>query len=94
MDIFLPLWTHLVNLSLSTGSIDGILKEAEITPLLKELGLDHQLHGNFRPVSHLQFVSKLIERVVAKRLQHHMQINSLETGNQYGYKKATVPKPY
>ena len=87
IDIFLPLWSHLVNLSLSSGSIDGLLKQADIIPLLKESGLDHLIHGNFRPVSHLQFVSKLIERVVAKRLKCHMQLNNLETDNQYGYKK-------
>ena len=87
INIFLPLWTHLVNLSLSTGSIDGLLKQADINPLLKDFHLDHLVHGNFRPVSHLQFVSKLIERVVAKRLKSHMQSNNLETDNQYGYKK-------
>ena len=84
---FLPLWTYMVNLSLSTGSIDGLLKQADVTPLLKAFGLDHLKHDNFRPVSHLQFVSKLIERVVSKRLKSHMQINNLETDNQYGYKK-------
>ena len=47
IDIFVPLWTHLVNLSLSTGSIDGILKQADIIPLLKDFGLNHLLHGNF-----------------------------------------------
>ena len=77
----------MVNLSLSTGSIDGLLKQADVTPLLKAFELDHLKHGNFRPVSHLQFVSKLIERVVAKRLKSHMQSNNLETDNQYGYKK-------
>ena len=77
----------MVNLSLSTRSIDGILKQADIIPLLKDFDLDHLVHGNFRPVSHLQFVSKLIERIVTKRLKQHMQLNNLETDNQYGYKK-------
>ena len=87
VDLFLPIWTSLVNLSLSLGSIDGLLKQADIVPLLKAVGIDFTLHKNFRPVSNLQFLGKLIERVVAKRLKRHMVINNLETSNQYGYKK-------
>ena len=86
-DILIPFWTCLVNLSLSTGSIDGILKQAEVTPLLKGLGLDFEDLQNFRPVTNLQFIEKLIERVVSKRLQCHMDKNNLQNDNQYGYKK-------
>ena len=87
VELFLPIWTSLVNLSLSLGSIDGLLKQADVVPLLKAVGIDFTVHNNFRPVSNLQFLGKLIERVVAKRLKHHMLINNLETSNQYGYKK-------
>ena len=80
-------WTSLVNLSLSTGSIDGILKQADIIPLLKGSDLDCNELYNFRPVSNLQFLGKLIERVVLKRLKSHMVKNNLETNGQYGYKK-------
>ena len=83
----LPVWTFLVNRSLSLGSIDGILKQADIIPLLKDLGLDYNIYNHFRPVSNLQFVGKLIERVVAKRLKSHLERNNLDNTNQYGYKK-------
>ena len=86
-DLLIPVWTFLVNLSLSTGSIDGILKQADVTPLLKGLGLDFNELPNFRPVSNLQFVEKLIERIVSKRLKSHMMKNNLQNDNQYGYKK-------
>ena len=87
VELFLPIWTSLVNLSLSLGSIDGLLKQADVVPLLKAVGIDFTSHKNFRPVSNLQFLGKLIERVVAKRLKTHMLTNNLETSNQYGYKK-------
>ena len=87
IDLFIPIWTSLVNLSLSTGSIDGILKQADITPLLKGFGLNFDERKNFRPVSNLQFLEKLIERVVSERLKSHMAKNNLENDNQYGYKK-------
>ena len=87
IDLFIPLWTYLVNLSLATGSIDGLLKHADIVPLLKAAGLDTETLNNFRPVSHLQFLGKLIERVVLRRLNKHLLINELNVPNQYGYKK-------
>ena len=42
---------------------------------------------NYRPVSNLQFVGKLIERIVAIRLNKHMSDNDLNSDFQYGYKK-------
>ena len=87
IELLLPIWTSLVNLSLLLGSVDGLLKQADVVPLLKAVGIDYTKHKNFRPVSNLQFLGKLIERVVAKRLKAHMVRNNLETSNQYGYKK-------
>ena len=87
VNFLIPIWTSLVNLSLSTGSIDGILKESVISPLLKGSGLDFEVKKNFRPVSNLQFLEKLIERVVSKRLKRHMAQNNLESNHQYGYKR-------
>ena len=87
IDFLVPVWTSLVNLSLSTGSINGILKESIISPLLKGSGLDFEMRNNFRPVSNLQFLEKLIERVVSKRLKSHLSQNDLESNHQYGYKR-------
>lgn len=84
-DLLIPVWTYLVNLSLQNGSMD-CLKHADIIPILKEFGLDTEIHNNFRPVSHLQFIGKLIERVVLKRLNKHLINNNLNIPNQYGYK--------
>ena len=45
-------------------------------PLLKKDGLP-PVFKNFRPVSNLAFVSKLVETVVAKQLQHYLNCNNL-----------------
>ena len=83
---FSPIWTELVNLSLEQGSID-CLKSAVVLPLIKELdSLDVEIKKNYRPISNLQFVGKLIERVVAIRLDEHMESNHLHSSKQYGYK--------
>ena len=88
LDTFIPIWTDIVNLSLSQGSIDS-LKIAVIVPLLKEL--DHLIDAdnlkNYRPVSNLVSRGKLIERVVTLRLDKPMDAPNLHSVNQYGYKK-------
>ena len=42
---------------------------------------------NYRPVSNLLFIGKLVERVVSIRLKKHMDDNNLNITSQYGYKK-------
>ena len=42
---------------------------------------------NFRPVSNLAFISKLVETVVAKQLQHYLNCNSLFPVFQSAYRK-------
>ena len=86
LDLFLPVWTDLVNASLTEGTMDG-LKTAIVKPLVKESNLDVEILKNFRPVSNLPFLSKIIERVVHKQLNKHMENNNLNIDNQSGYKK-------
>ena len=52
-------------------------KQAIVTPLLKEAGLDAADMANYRPVSNLTFLSKTVERVVAKQLNGYLAANGL-----------------
>ena len=70
-DLLLPLFVDLVNKSLQSGNVDGV-KEADIIPLLKGDGMDPNILKNFRPVSNLLFLGKLIERVVLRRINTHI----------------------
>jgi retron-type reverse transcriptase len=72
---------------MSTSTVPPDLKEAIILPLLKKALLDSELFKNFRPVSNLPYLSKIIERVVAKRFVSHMQIHSLHEPLQSAYKQ-------
>ena len=88
IDTLIPFWLELVNLSLRTGSMD-CLKSAVIGPLLKEADdvVDVEVHKNYRPVSNLVFLSKLIERCVASRLKKHMANYKLNSKHAFGYKE-------
>ena len=86
-EVFIPIWKELVNLSLSQGSMN-CLKSGVLLPLLKDLDsiLDRDVYKNYRPVTNLQFVGKLIERIVKSRFDEHMAANNLHSSKQYGYK--------
>ena len=63
LSTLLPIITLIVNLSLKSGEFCSSLKRAYVTPLLKKADLDPDIFKNFRPVSNLSFISKLIERI-------------------------------
>ena len=67
----LPTITHIVNLSLISGQFPTQWKHAIVTPLLKKPNIE-QIPKNYRPVSNLSFVSKIIERIVIDQLLVHI----------------------
>ncbi|MCG8430559.1 MAG: reverse transcriptase family protein, partial [Candidatus Omnitrophica bacterium] len=77
----------IINLSLSTGQVPLAFKSALIRPLLKKPSLDPDILKNYRPVSNLPFVSKVLERVVNVRLEEHLGSNSLHEEMQSAYKR-------
>ena len=91
IDTFIPIWTELVKLSLSEGSME-CLKNAVILPPIKQMDeqIDKDNLKNYRPVSNLLFVGKLIKRVVSTRLNKYMTENNLHSDFQYGYKKGNA----
>ena len=67
----LPTLCRIVNLSLESGQLPYSLKTAVLSLLLKK-PLDHELLGNYKPISNLKVISKIIEKVVALRLQDYL----------------------
>ena len=86
LTVLLPNITNIVNLSLSTGIFPDALKTAAISPSLKKLGADHEQFKNFRPISNLTFVSKVIEKEVAVQLTEHTKTYYLDEVFQSAYK--------
>ena len=78
-----------MNLSLSSGNIDGVKLAHIITPeLLKGSSLNYAEFKSYRPISNLSFIGKLIERVVLRRLNNHILLNNLNIPFQSAYKKS------
>ena len=85
-----PIITGIVNTALSRGKFPSELKSAIVMPLLKKTGLDREVLKNYRPVSNLAYLSKIIEKVVAARLVEHLTANNLWTPYSQLTGKATV----
>ena len=62
-------------LVLKGGQLPSALKTAVLSPLLKKPSLDHKVLGSYRPISNLKVISKIIEKVVAVRLQDYLESN-------------------
>ena len=61
-DMFAPIIARLANLSFADGLFPTNYKRAQITPLLKKEGLDKVSPANYRPISNLNTISKIIEK--------------------------------
>ena len=64
-DVFAPLIARLAALSFCDGQFPSRFKIASVTPLLKKPGLDSDVPGNFRPISNLNNISKILERTIS-----------------------------
>ena len=63
-------------------------KEAILTPLLKKALLDPEIFKNFRPISNLAYISKLIEKCVVVQVTEHAVAHDLLDPDQSAYKEA------
>ena len=86
IDIILPSLTKLVNCSLIEGCVPEAFKTAVLTPLIKKTNPPSDDLKNYRPVSGLSFISKLVQPVVAKQLLEHIHVHSLDNPYQLAYK--------
>ena len=76
--------THIINLSISTESIPNELKEAMVTPLFKKG--DKLEVSNYRPVSILCIVSKILERAIYSQVEQHLKENNILFMFQSGFR--------
>ena len=67
-----PYITVIINSTLTVGSFPIPWKHAIVSHLLKKAGLDVSLPTNYRPISNLSFLSKLLERVICKQTTDYL----------------------
>ena len=72
LDILLPVVTKLINASLYAGVFPRSIKGRNSPTSTKKEGIDKHLYKNYRPISNLTFISKILEKVVNTRLRNHL----------------------
>ena len=81
-ELKLPL-SIAINKSLLAGNVPDILKIAKIVPIFK--AKDKQSLTNYRPISLLPNISKILEKVVHKRIYNFLTSKNILYNSQYGF---------
>ena len=76
---------HVINQSLSSGIIPNDFKVGRVVPLFKS-GSSSNI-DNFRPISVLPLVSKILEKCVYDQVVLHLESNHLLSSQQFGFRK-------
>ena len=87
-----PIVTCITNVN---AVMPGLLKQAIVRPLLKKPSLDQDTLINYRPVGNLNHVSKVIEKVIARRIICHISDQRMQDCFQSAYRKKIIQlKPH
>ena len=79
-----PHLTALFNLSLRLGIVADDWKMSNVTPIHK--GGEVSAAANYRPISLLSLVSKVLERVIHNRVTKYLTANALLSKQQFGFR--------
>ena len=85
--VFSELIAKLANLSFEQGCFPAKFKSAAITPVLKKSGLDKSLPVNYRPISNLNNISKILEKLFLVRFQPFVTASPNYNPYQSAYRK-------
>ena len=80
-----PSITYLINKSITDGTVLALWKVARVTPLYK--AEDNLLVENYRPISALPVLSKVLERVVHTQTSAYLDHLGLLYKYQYGFRR-------
>ena len=85
LDSILPSLTDLFNSSLASGIFPQCIKSALVTPILKKRCLDHNDLNNYRPVSNLCFIAKILEKLFSSKVSFYLNSHNLYNTCQSAY---------
>ena len=74
----------IANISFSTGTFPSTLKTAIVIPIYKKD--DHTVCNNYLPITLLSNISKIIEKLVHKRLTRFLNKNAILYEKQFGFR--------
>ena len=94
LDSILPYLTDQFNSSLASGIFPQCFKSALVAPIFKKRCLDHNDLNNYRPVSNLCFIAKILEKLVlfqvSSYLNSHYHNNTFQSEYRPGHSTETA----
>lgn len=82
-----PYLLAIVQRSLTDAVVPNALKRSLITPILKKSSLSTDIANNYRPISGLSYLSKLLERVVVNQITKYLNNHKLLSKYQSAYRR-------
>ena len=73
-----------------SGTVPSVWKAAKVTPIFKSG--NHELPENYRPVSVLPVLSKILEKAVHRQFIDFLDSNNLLSESQFGFRKRRSTK--
>ena len=73
----IPIIQHIVKLCLTTGDFPISCKSSIVIPSIKKPSFDREMLNNYRHISNLSFLSKVIEKVISIRILGHILDNNI-----------------
>jgi len=86
-NLFSELIAELANRSFREGIFPSCFKHASVVPLLKKPSLDKHVPSSYRPISNLDFISKILERLFHARIQPHITLSPSFNQYQSAYRR-------
>ena len=77
--------THIFNQAVTLSSFPDEWKTARVVPLYKNG--QRNLAGNYRPISVLPVISKIMEKILYDQLYNYLSNFNLLSDNQFGFRK-------
>ena len=82
--VIAPSVATLFNTTIKTGHLPKQLKKATVAPVFKSG--DKHVAANYRPISLLPILSKVLEKVIASQLKSYLKEHSLLPAEQFAYR--------
>jgi len=83
----IPFVTNMCNASMQQGTLPISQRHALVTPRLKKTDADPSDAMNYRPISNLSFMSKVVERLVCRQLVSFLEKHGLLPSLQSAYRR-------
>ena len=84
LPVIVPYLTCIINTSIATGIFPAPWKHSIVVPIFKSGNANEPC--NYRPISLLPILSKVIEKVVSSQLTQHLETNNLLSKTQHGFR--------